>query len=108
MQSSVQYKTVVTDYEGMQGVLDMHSAQGWRLFSLTPDTYRKSVPTGMGDGADASPFDELSTHGAPATQEYSASYYLLVFQREDALEDASRLASLEEAFPVQSSRAFEN
>lgn len=107
MQTNVQYKTVVTDYEGMQGVLDMHSAQGWRLFSLTPDTYRKSIPSGMADG-DASPFEELATHGAPATQEYSASYYLLVFQREDALEDTGRLASLEEAFPASSSRAFEN
>lgn len=107
MQTNVQYKTVVTDYEGMQGVLDMHSAQGWRLFSLTPDTYRKSAPSGMGDG-DASPFDELATHGAPATQEYSASYYLLVFQRDDTGEESGRLASLEEAFPVSSSHAFEN
>ena len=30
------YKTAVTDYEGMQGVLDTHSEQGWELFSLTP------------------------------------------------------------------------
>ena len=37
------YKTAVTDYEGMQGLLDSHAEQGWLLFSVTPDTWRRMV-----------------------------------------------------------------
>ena len=91
----VKYKSVVTDYEGMQALLDNHSAQGWRLFSVTPDTWRKS--TGA-PGADPAPFDELTTSSSP-TQEYSASYYLVIFEREEFLDVHERAASAEESFP---------
>ncbi len=89
----VRYKTMVTDYEGMQGVLDAHSMQGWRLLSVTPDTWRKSVAPN--DGIDRAPFEELSQPG-DVTQEYSASYYLLVFQREDNAVDELLAATAEE------------
>jgi len=91
----VKYKSVVTDYEGMQALLDTHAAQGWRLFSVTPDTWRKS--TGQ-PGSDAAPFDELSATAAP-TQEYSASYYLVIFEREEFVDMHERAASAEEPFP---------
>ena len=52
------YKRLVTDYEGMQAALDTHAAQGWRLASLTPATWRKSSP-GAG-GMDSAPFESLS------------------------------------------------
>lgn len=97
------YKTAVTDYEGMQGVLDAHAEQGWRLFSVTPDTWRKTVADD--DGMDSPPFQELNTHGR--TQEYSASYYLLVFQRDDLLEDRGSLAAMQELFPVASAREYD-
>jgi hypothetical protein len=89
------YKTVVTDYEGMQGTLDTHASQGWRLFSLTPDTWRKM--SGAGRGMEPPPFDDLDTQ---PTQEYSASYYLLVFVSEDLLDEPDRLSTLQEPFPV--------
>ncbi len=89
----VRYKTAVTDYEGMQGVLDAHATQGWRLFSVTPDTWRKSVAPE--DGLDRAPFEELAPPG-DVTQEYSASYYLLVFQREDSAVDELMAATAEE------------
>lgn len=91
----VKYKSVVTDYEGMQAQLDTHAAQGWRLFSVTPDTWRKSTGT-TGDGTP--PFDELSTSVVP-TQEYSASYYLVIFERDEYLDTVERAASAEESFP---------
>jgi hypothetical protein len=100
----LKYKTVVTDYEGMQGVLDTHSAQGWRLFSLSPDTWRKSI-TSANDTT--SPFDELaSTPGATAF-EYSASYYLLVFHRDDFADSLERAASAEESHPFNPMHYFE-
>ncbi len=90
------YKTAVTDYEGMQRVLDTHAEQGWKLFSVTPDTWRKSI---AGDeGMDSPPFQELNPHGH--TQEYSASYYLLVFQRDDLLQEQGSLNAMQELFPV--------
>ena len=76
------YKTILTDFEGMQGVLDAHAAQGWRLFSLAPDTWRKQDSNGR--GMTPPPFDGLDTQPA---QEYCASYYLLVFVMD---EDAGR------------------
>jgi hypothetical protein len=91
----IKYKSVVTDYEGMQALLDSHASLGWRLFSLTPDTWRKSVAS---DGTDSPPFDELTTSGKP-TEEYSASYYLLIFEREDFLDDRERAISAEETLP---------
>ncbi|MBV9849629.1 MAG: hypothetical protein JO250_08065 [Armatimonadetes bacterium] len=93
----VRYKTVVTDYEGMQGLLDAHATQGWRLFSLTPDTWRKSI--GTEPGMERAPFEQLTAPG-DVTQEYSASYYLLVFQREDNMGDELRAATAEEQLPI--------
>ena len=96
------YKTVVSDYEGMQGVLDTHSEQGWVLFSLTPDTWRRTVSES--DGMDQSPFEELDS-GSRAMREYSASYYLLVFQREDRLDAREAYASAEEPLAYSGSRS---
>lgn len=93
----LRYKTVVTDYEGMQGVLDIHSMQGWRLFSLSPDTWRKSIAPN--DGIDRAPFEELSEPG-DSTQEYSASYYLLVFQRDENTVEELLAATAEEPIPA--------
>jgi hypothetical protein len=97
------YKTMLTDFEGMQGVLDSHAAQGWRLFSLAPDTWRKVVATDR--GMESPPFDDLDTQ---PLQEYCASYYLLVFARDDSLEDTDRLASLQEPFPLGQARDYED
>ena len=95
------YKTVLTDFEGMQGVLDTHAAQGWRLFSLAPDTWRKQNSSGK--GMTPPPFDDLETE---PMQEYCASYYLLVFVLDELLEDAARMASLQESFPLSQPREF--
>lgn len=91
----VKYKSVVSDYEGMQALLDTHAAQGWRLFSVTPDTWRKSVAS---EGDDRPPFDELTTSGKPS-EEYSASYYLIIFERDEFLDPHERAASAEESLP---------
>lgn len=89
------YKSVITDYEGLQALLDTHATQGWRLFSVAVDTWRKSTePGGGGDP----PFDELTTSGKP-TQEYSASYYLVLFEREDYLDAGERVVAAEESLP---------
>jgi len=101
----LKYKTVVTDYEGMQGVLDTHAAQGWRLFSLSPDTWRKSDADQESGGIETS-FDVIAANGKQS-EEFSASYYLLVFQRDTRLEEAERLAAVEEAFPADLRQAFE-
>ena len=50
------------------------------LFSLTPDTWRRTFSENS--GMEQSPFEELDS-SSRAMREYSASYYLLVFQRED-------------------------
>lgn len=94
MHGARKYKTVVTDYEGMQGLLDTHASQGWKLLSVTPDTWRRNA--GSGQGMEAAPFEQLE---GPSMVEYSASYYLLVFERDDPAGDDSRLAALEEALP---------
>ncbi len=99
------YKTLVTDYEGMQGHLDTQAAQGWRLFSVTADTWRKSVAAET--GMEHSPFDELDTHGGIMTQEYSASYYLLVFQRDETFEEVGLGIAAEEALPASQMPRFE-
>ncbi len=91
----VKYKSLVTDYEGLQANLDTHTSQGWRLFSVTPDTWRKSADPG---GSDSAPFDELSTAGK-ATSEYSASYYLVIFEREEYIGDNDLAATAEESYP---------
>lgn len=90
------YKTAVTDYEGMQRVLDTHAEQGWKLFSVSPDTWRKTVADD--EGMESPPFQELNPHGR--TQEYSASYYLLVFQRDDLLQEQGSLNAMQELFPI--------
>jgi len=87
------YKTAVTDYEGMQGVLDGHAEQGWTLFSVSPDTWRRTFSEDS--GMEKSPFEELDD-SSRAMREYSASYYLLVFQREDRLETREAYAEAEE------------
>lgn len=97
------YKTMVTDYEGMQRILDEHAEQGWRLFSVTPDTWRKVV--GSDHGMDAPQFGAIEAHAMP---EYSASYYLLLFVRDEYVEESGRMASLMEAFPASQPGEFEN
>lgn len=84
------YKTVVTDYEGMQGVLDTHSEQGWVLLSLAPDTWRRTFSESS--GMEQSPFEELDS-SSRSMREYSASYYLLVFQYDEG-------RSLQEAYAI--------
>jgi hypothetical protein len=94
------YKTIVTDYEGMQGCLDNHAEQGWLLFSVTPDTWRRTVSETS--GMDQSPFEELDTNSR-AMREYSASYYLLVFQSEEGREANEGYATLQEPLPMSAS-----
>jgi len=91
MHGARKYKTAVTDYEGLQGTLDTHAAQGWKLLSLTPDTWRRN--SGSGAGLETAPFEQLE--GASVI-EYSASYYLLVFERDDNAGEDALLAALEE------------
>jgi hypothetical protein len=90
------YKTAVTDYEGMQGVLDTHSEQGWELFSLTPDTWRRSLSENS--DLEQSPFEELDTQNR-GMREYSASYYLLVFQCDESREGTESFAAAEQPLP---------
>ena len=82
-----QYKTIVTDYEGMQEALETYGAQGWKLISVGPDTWRLTMsqldPSDILN-IDAVPTDAPNAPGPPAieaTREYMASYYLLVFER---------------------------
>ena len=95
------YKTIVTDYEGMQGVLDTHAEQGWLLFSVTPDCWRRTVSE-AGGMTTPSPFEELDTESR-AMREYSASYYLLVFQSEEGLGDRESYAAAQEPMPMGAS-----
>lgn len=90
------YKTAVTDYEGMQAMLDTHAAQGWKLFSLAADTWRKNAASGEGM---ATPFEQLE--GSAAGPEYSASYYLAVFERDEPAGEDVLMASLEEMMPSE-------
>ena len=90
------YKTVVTDYEGMQGVLDSHAESGWALLSLTPDTWRRTFAEDS--GMEHSPFEELDSKTSPM-REYSASYYLLVFQRDENLDMRESYATAEKSLP---------
>lgn len=90
------YKTVVTDYEGMQGTLDTHSEQGWELFSLTPDTWRRTLSPNS--DLEQSPFEELDTQSR-GMREYSASYYLLVFQCDEGREAGESYAAAEQPLP---------
>ena len=100
----VRYKTVVTDYEGLQTCLDTHATQGWRLLSLSPDTWRKSLPSG--DGDEDAPFNSLASGGKP-TIEYSASYYLLVFHRDDYADVLELASTQEEDIPMGERSPYE-
>lgn len=95
------YKTAVTDYEGMQGVLDLHAEQGWLLFSVTPDTWRRMVSETS--GMEQSPFEELDTR-SQAMREYSATYYLLVFQSDEGHEALESYAAVQEPLPLGAQR----
>lgn len=90
------YKTAVTDYEGMQGILDTHAEQGWELFSLSPDTWRRSLSENS--DLEQSPFEELATQNR-GTREYSASYYLLVFQSDENRDTTESYAAAEQPLP---------
>jgi hypothetical protein len=72
-----QYKTIVTDYEGMQEALSVYGAQGWKLASVTPDTWR--IVSGKLGEVDTLP---LASHAGSTESELSASYYLLVLERQ--------------------------
>jgi len=72
------YKTVVVDYEAMQSCLDLHAEQGWRLMSVTPDAWRRVMNS---HGITVQSMG-VKTSDAPE-EELIASYYLLVFMRED-------------------------
>jgi hypothetical protein len=89
----LRYKTVVTDYEGMQRCLDDSAESGWHLFSVTPDTWRK-VHSSENSG------DSLEAMGVPIGEsptQYSASYYLLVLYRDDNVDrEVATMSSSEE------------
>ena len=95
----LKYKTVLSDYEGMQSTLDSNAVQGWRLFSVTPDTWRKTMPSDPSESQ--SPFEGLNAIGTAAT-EYTASYYLLVFQRDEPSDSRELAASASEERPMGS------
>jgi hypothetical protein len=101
----VTYKTMLTDYEGMQTALDTHTEQGWKLFSVAADTWRKSpaVESGVNE---LSPFDELAAPGT-GRQEYSAAYYLLIFQRDDNRHADEMAAAAEESLPLNPMHFFQ-
>ncbi|MDR3709310.1 MAG: hypothetical protein P4L33_13500 [Capsulimonadaceae bacterium] len=74
------YKTVVVDYEGMQASLDQHAEQGWKLLTVTPDAWRKLATY----EAEANSSEGRTENGKGSRdEEFVASYYLLVFVRED-------------------------
>jgi hypothetical protein len=85
------YKSVLVDYEGLQDSLDTHAQQGWKLVSANPDTWRK-VDNILG----VSEILGSRSSERPAT-EYCASYYLLIFVRDDDQEfDRAHAATAEE------------
>ena len=92
------YKTAVTDYEGMQGILDTHAEQGWLLFSVTPDTWRRTFSENSDLEQSPSPFEELDANSR-GSREYSASYYLLVFQSDESRDTVESYAAAEQPLP---------
>lgn len=100
----LKYKTMVSDYEGMQSILDTHSAQGWSLFSVTADTWRKSTPPTL--EASPAPFEDLNPPGTGGI-EYSASYYLLIFCQETRTDIDGLLAEAEEPIHRSSHHFYE-
>jgi hypothetical protein len=81
----IKYKTIVTDYEGMQRCLDDASESGWSLFSVEPDTWRKV----LGTNNDADPLEAMGAPHGEHTAQYSATYYLIILFRDDNLEHQS-------------------
>jgi len=101
----IKYKRLLTDYEGLQGTLDIHSEQGWRLVSVTPDTFRKSVAAKPeGDGIS---LDDFGGDGGQPLNEYTASYYLVILSREGDRELDERENALEESMPFKQFPMFE-
>jgi len=98
------YKTVVTDYEGMQGILDAHAELGWFLLTVTPDTWRRTFSENS--GMEQSPFEELDS-SSRGMREYSASYYLLVFHRDDTHAMREAYATAEEPLTFSQMPDFE-
>lgn len=90
-----EYKTVVTDYEGMQEALGTYGAQGWRLVSVTPDTFRFISVGTLGLNLPSNP-DQPEAHERGENRELSASYYLLIFEREAGLERSRAVEAAEE------------
>jgi hypothetical protein len=89
----VRYKTIVTDYEGLQRCLDESSESGWRLFSASPDTWRKVV----GSENEGDPLEAMGVPVGEQAAQYSASYYLVILYREDGHEyETSTAAAAEE------------
>ena len=90
------YKTMVVDYEAMQACLDQHAEQGWKLKSVTPDSWRRVLNV----KAPSTPGEPLDAHdsGAPE-EELVASYYLLVFVRDDEPVHERGRATAAEAVP---------
>jgi len=78
----VKYKTIVTDYEGLQRCLDDSSENGWRLFSVQADTWRKVV----GTNGDSDPLEAMGVPVGESPTQYSASYYLVILFREDGID----------------------
>ena len=101
----IKYKRLLTDYEGLQGCLDIHSEQGWRLVSVTPDTFRKSIAAKPeGDGIS---LDDFGGDGGQPLNEYTASYYLVILSREGDRESEEHEAAMEEQLPYTSFPLFE-
>ena len=101
----IKYKRLLTDYEGLQGCLDIHSEQGWRLVSVTPDTFRKSIAAKPeGDGLS---LDDFGGDGGQPLNEYTASYYLVILSREGDREAEEHDAAMEEQLPYTSFPLFE-
>jgi hypothetical protein len=95
------YKTIVTDYEGMQESLLVYGSQGWKLVSVSPDTWRIVVSKlGDSDTLGLGSAGSLADSNLLNSQELSASYYLLVFEREDDIPVAVAHESAVESLDV--------
>lgn len=93
----VRYKTVLTDYEGLQRCLDDSSESGWQLFSVTPDTWRKML--GTDEPADA--LESIGVQMGEASAQYCASYYLVILFRDDIHEYETVTAAASEELTLE-------
>jgi hypothetical protein len=91
----IKYKTVVTDYEGLQRCLDDAAESGWRLFSVQPDTWRKVT----GSNGESDPLEAMGVPVGESNTQYSASYYLIILFREDGQDHQSVSISQSEESP---------